>query len=382
VQQALKDKAELTKTSIVKDIAFKSIGPTVMSGRVADIAVNPNNPTEFYVGYASGGLWHTTNNGSTFTPILDSSPTQNIGDIAVDWTTKTIWVGTGEKNSSRSSYAGIGILKSTDNGNTWLNVGLTDAHHVSRILINPNNPNHVVIGVIGHLYSPNAERGVFKTTDGGKTWSKTLFISNDTGIIDIAAAPENFNIMYAASWQRNRKAWHFDGDGAASAIYKSTDAGLTWSKISDKSGFPTGNGVGRIGLAVYNADTVYALHDSQYRRQPKTKTVAATTLSKQEFEKLTTAQVLALRNKTLDGYLKASGFQEKFRAENVKQLLRPGGMQPKELVAFLEDETAVAFEEPVIGAEVFKTTNGGKNWGKNTQQLFRRNLQFLWVLFW
>ncbi|MCH3881422.1 MULTISPECIES: VPS10 domain-containing protein [Tenacibaculum] len=370
VQNALKQKAALAKTSLVKNIPFKSIGPTVMSGRVVDVDVNPNNTTEFYVGYASGGLWYTNNNGTTLTPVLDNSPTQNIGDIAVDWNNGTIWVGTGENNSSRSSYAGIGILKSTDKGKTWENVGLLDSHHIGRILINPKNPNEVLVGAIGHLYSPNSERGIFKTTDGGKTWRKTLFIDENTGIIDVAVAPENFNVMYAASWERERKAWNFDGDGKNSSIYKSTDAGNTWSKISDESGFPIGDGVGRIGLAVFNENIVYALHDSQYRRKPESKKTASFNFSKKQFENLSSADVLALRNKTLDNYLKAYGFQEKFRAENAKQLLRPGGVKPKELMTFLENEMAVAFEEPVIGAEVFKTIDGGKNWQKtNTMYL-------------
>ncbi|APG65900.1 glycosyl hydrolase [Tenacibaculum todarodis] len=364
VQNALKQKTALAKTSLVKNIPFKNIGPTVMSGRVVDVDVNPNNTTEFYVGYASGGLWYTNNNGTTLTPVLDNSPTQNVGDIAVDWNSGTIWVGTGENNSSRSSYAGIGILKSTDKGKTWENVGLLDSHHIGRILINPKNPNEVLVGAIGHLYSPNSERGIFKTTDGGKTWSKTLFIDENTGIIDVAIAPENFNIMYAASWERERKAWNFDGDGKNSSIYKSTDAGNTWTKISDESGFPVGEGVGRIGLAVFNENIVYALHDSQYRRKSEGKKTTSFNFSKKQFENLSSADVLALRNKTLDNYLKAYGFQEKFRAENAKQLLRPGGVKPKELMTFLENEMAIAFEEPVIGAEVFKTTDGGKNWKK------------------
>ena len=175
VQKSLEQKKEMEQNSLVKNINFTNIGPTVMSGRVVDVDVNPDNTTEFYVGYASGGLWYTNNNGTTFTPIMDNSPTQNIGDIAVDWNSGTIWVGTGEKNSSRSSYAGIGVLKSTDKGKTWTNVGLLDSHHISRILINPDNTDEVVIGVIGHLYSPNEERGIFKTTDGGKTWNKTLY---------------------------------------------------------------------------------------------------------------------------------------------------------------------------------------------------------------
>ncbi|MCP5062854.1 MAG: glycosyl hydrolase, partial [Ignavibacteriae bacterium] len=159
VIDALKQKEQLTQNSLVKNISFENIGPTIMSGRIVDLDVNPNNPTEFYAAYASGGLWYTNNNGTTFKPVLDSSSTQNIGDIAVDWKTNTIWVGTGENNSSRSSYAGIGILKSTNGGETWTNVGLNDSHHIGRILINPNNSNELIVAVIGHLYSPNEERG-------------------------------------------------------------------------------------------------------------------------------------------------------------------------------------------------------------------------------
>ena len=364
VAESLKIKEQLAQNSLVKNVSFTNIGPTVMSGRVADVAVNPNNTTEFYVGYASGGLWYTNNNGTTFTPILDNSPTQNIGDIAVDWNSGTIWVGTGEKNSSRSSYAGIGLLKSTDQGKTWQNMGLTDSHHVSRIVINPNNVNEVVVGVIGHLYSSNAERGVFKTTDGGKTWAKTLFVNNDTGIIDVAFAPENFNTMYAASWERERKAWNFDGDGSNSAIYKSTDAGNTWTKVSDNSGFPTGNGVGRIGLAVFNENTVYALHDSQFRRPKGAARKASDALTKEDFKTMSNAEFLKLDDKKINTFLKNNGFQEKYRAENVKQMVRVGTVKPADLASYLEDANAMLFDTQVVGAEVFKTTNGGKSWKK------------------
>ena len=364
IQQSLDKKSKMMQSSLVKNIAFTNIGPTVMSGRVADVAVNPNNPSEFYVGYASGGLWYTNNNGTTFTPALDNSPTQNIGDIAVDWDSKTIWVGTGEKNSSRSSYAGIGILKSTDGGKTWSNVGLPDSHHISRIVINPNNTNEVVVGVIGHLYSSNLERGIFKTKDGGKTWSKTLFINKDTGVIDVAFAPENFNIMYAASWQRERKAWNFDGAGNGSAIYKSTDAGTSWTKITDKSGFPIGSGVGRIGLAVFNENTVYALHDSQFRRPKKKGKTTSEGLTKEDFKTISVSDFLKLEDKKLNTFLKNNGFQEKYRAQNVKQMVRVGTVKPVDLASYLEDANAMLFDTQVVGAEVFKTTNGGKSWKK------------------
>lgn len=365
ITQALKQKKALAKTSLVKNVAFENIGPTVMSGRVTDLAINPKNPTEFYVGYASGGVWHTVNNGTTFTPILDTSETQNVGDIAVDWTNRTIWVGTGENNSSRSSYAGIGVLKSTDNGKTWQNMGLTDSHHIGRILINPNNPDEIVIGATGHLYSPNQERGIYKTMDGGKTWSQTLFVDDTSGIIDVQTSPNNFNLMFASSWTKDRKAWNFDGNGNNSAIYKSTDAGNTWTKVSTKeSGFPTGNGVGRIGLAVYNDDIIYALHDSQFRRPSEENKETSNTLTKEDFKSMTTETFLALNDKKLNGFLKLNGFQEKYRANNVKQMVRSGNVKPIDLAKYLEDANSMLFDSPVIGAEVYKSINGGTTWQK------------------
>ena len=368
VHKSLIKKSEMMNSSLVKNINFTNIGPTVMSGRVADVDVNPNNTIEFYVGYASGGLWYTNNNGTTFTPVLDNSSTQNIGDIAVDWNSGTIWVGTGEKNSSRSSYAGIGMLKSTNKGKSWTNIGLLDSHHISRILINPNNTDEVVVGVIGHLYSSNKERGVFKTTDGGKTWEKSLFINKNTGIIDVAVAPENFNIMYAASWERERKAWNFDGDGKNSAIYKSTNAGKSWRKISKNSGFPVGDGIGRIGLAVFNENTVYALHDNQFRRPENTDEKTSDELSKDDFKTMSSEDFLQLEDKKLNTYLKNNGFQEKYRAQNVKQMVRVGSIKPMDLSSYLENANSMLFDTPVIGAEVFKTTNGGKSWKKTHKE--------------
>ena len=364
VQKSLQEKEVLTQQSLVKNISFENIGPTVMSGRVVDVDVNPENTAEFYVGYASGGVWYTNNNGTNFTPVLDSSPTQNVGDIAVDWKNGTIWVGTGENNSSRSSYAGIGILKSTDKGKNWTNVGLTDSHHIGRILINPKNPDEVVIGVIGHLYSTNKQRGIFKTTDGGKTWSNTLFINENTGIIDVQYAPNNFNVMYAAAWERDRKAWNFDGDGKNSAIYKSTNAGNSWVKISENNGFPEGNGVGRIGLAVFNENVVYAFHDSQFRRKKTKKKENLNVLTKDDFKNMSVDEFLGLKDKKLNSYLKLNGFQEKYRAENVKQMVRAGSVKPNDLAKYLENANTLLFDTPVIGAEVFKTTNGGKSWKK------------------
>lgn len=351
--------------SVVKNVPFTNIGPTVMSGRVVDIDVNPDNPTEFYVGYASGGVWHTTNNGTTFVPILDSSQTQNVGDIAVDWNTKTIWVGTGENNASRSSYSGIGILKSSNNGVSWQNVGLPNSQHIGRILINPNNSKEVVIGVTGALYTKSKDRGVYKTKDGGTTWTKTLYVDDVSGIIDIRQSPNDYNVMFASSWTKDRKAWNFDGSGNNSAIYKSIDAGETWVKMStEASGFPTGKGVGRIGLAVYDNDIVYAIHDSQFRRPSDGKKETRRGLQKDDFKSMSTSDFLNLEDKKLNDFLKMNGFQEKYRAENVKQMVRSGNVKPIDLTHYLEDANSMLFDTPVIGAEVYKSTDGGKTWKK------------------
>nr|WP_297915324.1 sialidase family protein [uncultured Allomuricauda sp.] len=368
VREALAIKSKMAKTSLVKNLALKNIGPSVMSGRVVDLEVNPGNPTEFYVAYASGGLWHTKDNGISFEPILDTSNTQNIGDIAMDWTNGTLWVGTGENNSSRSSYAGIGILKSSDGGKTWQNMGLPDSHHIGRILLNSNNPEELVVGVTGHLYSPNQERGIYKTTDGGKTWERTLFVNGETGIIDMAHAPGNFNIQYAAAWQKDRKAWNFTGNGSNSGVYKSIDGGNSWTLITKaESGFPTGDGVGRIGLAVFDENTVYAVHDSQFRREKKADLTKAG-LTKADFKTMGVEALLALEDKKLNDYLKSNGFQEKYRAENVKQMVRSGAVKPVDLAKYLENANSYLFDSPVIGAEVYRSDDAGVSWKKMNEE--------------
>ncbi|NQZ43165.1 MAG: glycosyl hydrolase [Flavobacteriaceae bacterium] len=369
VQKALEAKSEMAQSSLVKNIPLTNVGPAIMSGRVVDLEVNPQDPNEFYVAYASGGLWHTQSNGISFEPVMDNAVTQNLGDIAVDWKNGILWAGTGENNASRSSYAGIGLLKSTDNGKTWEHVGLSDSHHIGRILINPDDPNEVVVGVTGHLYSTNSERGIYKTNDGGASWTKTLFVNDATGIIDMACSPENFDIQYAAAWQKDRKAWDFIGNGTGSGIYKSTDGGDSWTLVSTAdSGFPTGDGVGRIGLAVFDDNTVYAVHDSQFRRAKKEKeTKKSDALTKDDFKTMDQATFLALDNKKLNTYLKTNGFQEKYRAENVKNMVRDGAVKPLDLAKYLENANSALFDTPVIGAEVYRSDDAGTSWTKQNE---------------
>ena len=322
ILEAINQKQKLINSSRVKNIDFKNIGPSVMSGRVVDISVNPDDPTEFYAAFATGGLWHTKDNGISFNSIFDNSVTQNIGEIEIHWPTRTIWVGTGENNSSRSSYSGVGILKSTNNGDTWENKGLSDSHHIGKILVNPDDPNHVIVGVTGHLYSENNMRGIYITTDGGENWENTLYINNKTGIIDMEYSPEDFNVIYASSWEKDRKAWNFDGDGASSGIYKSIDTGKSWELLTNSgSGFPVGEGVGRIGVAVFDNNIVYAILDNQFRREKEEDSSKKEDIDKDYFKSISIKDFLALDDKKINEFLRGNSFQKEYTAKKIKNPL-------------------------------------------------------------
>jgi photosystem II stability/assembly factor-like uncharacterized protein len=377
VVEALQQQASMKAASLVKNLVLENIGPTVMSGRVVDLAVNPGKPSEFYVAYASGGLWYTNNNGTSFEPVMDNTPTQNIGAVAVHWPSRTLYVGTGESNASRSSYAGVGIYRSGDGGQTWTFTGLPDSHHIGRIVIAPDNPMEATVAVAGHLYSPNAERGIYKTMDGGETWKKTLFVDEGTGFIDLVAAPDNPQVLYAAAWEKDRKAWNFTGNGPGSGIYKSADGGNTWQLITrEGSGFPTGEGVGRIGLAAFDANTVYAILDNQFRREEKAGEEAdPDKLTKETFKGMSGKAFLELDNGKLGAFLKENGFPEKYKADSVKDMVRNGTVKPEDLAAYLEDANSLLFDTPVIGAEVYLSEDGGNTW-KKTHEGFLDDLYY------
>ena len=365
----------LEKKSVVNGVKFKNVGPTVMSGRVVDVDANPDDPTEFYVAYASGGLWHTTNNGLSFTSIFDSVDILTIGDIAVNWTTRTIWVGTGEVNSSRSSYAGIGVYKSINNGKTWEYLGLPDSHHIGKIQLHPADNNTAWVAVLGHLYSPNKERGAYKTTDGGKTWKQTLYVDDNTGVIDIDLNPQNPNEVYAATWYKTRSAWNFEEGGKTSGIYKSTDGGNTWTLLTkDGAGFPIGEGVGRIGIAVYpkNPQIVYAVMDNNFHK-PDTAASRSRDTSRyviRDFEKLTKDEFLNMDDRKLEAFLRRSRMNAKYTAVSVKDLVKTDKIKPNALFDYLFDANTALFNTPIIGAEVYRSENGGQTWKKtNTKDL-------------
>jgi photosystem II stability/assembly factor-like uncharacterized protein len=360
--------------TILNSIAFKNIGPTVMSGRMVDVDINPNNTTEMYVGYASGGVFYSANNGMSFTPVFDKQASITIGDLAVDWTNHIILVGTGECNSSRSSYAGTGVYKSVDSGKTWQHLGLENTQHISKIVIHPTDANTIYVASMGNLYS-NAQgiAGIFKTTDGGKNWSlvSTNFITRNIGVADLMMDAADKNTLYACAWQRNRTAWQFNGQGKESAIYKSTDAGKSWSCITgNKSGFPKNDGVGRIGIAqcASKPNVLYALLDNQNRQNPDRNKKKE--LSALKIKDMTEAAFLALPEKQINTYLRSNDYPEKYTAKTIMQDIKNKKYTVAQIADWkLSDGDAALFQTPVIGAELYKSIDGGQTWNKTHEQL-------------
>jgi photosystem II stability/assembly factor-like uncharacterized protein len=247
-------------------LSFRMVGPALTSGRVVDIAVHPTNKDTWYVAAAAGGVWLTQNHGITFEPIFDNYGSYSIGCLAIAPSNpNTVWVGSGENNNQRSVSYGDGIYKSVDGGKSFTNMGLKTTEHIGKIVVHPTNENIIWVAAYGPLWSSGGERGVYKTTDGGATWTRTLFVSEHTGISEIAIDPNNPDILYAAAHQRRRHEYTYIGGGPESGLYKSTDGGATWKEIN--SGLPKGD-MGRVGLAVSPADAnvVYAIVEARYNK--------------------------------------------------------------------------------------------------------------------
>lgn len=259
VQLVKKEKPEESKSIInskfLSSLKFRSIGPAMISGRIADIAVNPNNSSEYYLAVASGGVWKTSNAGNTFDPIFDNYGSYSIGCVTIDpLQTSTVWVGTGENNNQRSVAFGDGIYKSTDGGKSFKNMGLKNAEHISKIIVDPNNSDIVYVAAYGPLWSEGGDRGVYKSIDGGKTWEMKFNISENSGISDLIIDPSNPDVFYAAVHQRRRHVFTYVGGGKESGIYKSIDAGENWNELT--SGLPVKK-MGRVGLAISPVNTAY-----------------------------------------------------------------------------------------------------------------------------
>ena len=364
IEASVEQRSQLRSNSIFDHYPVRSVGPVVMSGRVTDIEVHPDNPRVFYIGFGSGGVFRSTNSGNTMEPIFDHQDgALGIGDMELSAANpEIIWVGTGENNSSRSTYAGTGIYKSTDAGETWEFSGLRNSQHIGKIVSHPSDENTVWVASLGALYSSNSERGVYKTTDGGTTWNRTLFINDSTGIVDLRIHPTNPEILWATAWEKDRKAWNFKEGGESSGIYKSTDGGENWTKLTN--GLPDGPHVGRIGIDVShsNPDIIYAVIDNQYETKTE-REIETGQLTQKSFTEMNKREFLRLDNEALNRYLRSNRFPSEYTAESVKKDVENDKYPPRALADYLGgDANAALFDTEINGLEVYRSDDGGESW--------------------
>ncbi|NRA96595.1 MAG: hypothetical protein HRU14_10360 [Planctomycetes bacterium] len=321
--------AQTTDADMAGALSWRSIGPAVMSGRIVDVAVVPGDPSTFYAASGSGGLWKTTNRGGSFKAVFDDQAVISIGDVALAPSNPdVVWVGTGEANNQRSSYWGDGVYKSTDGGDTWEHMGLPESHHIGRIVVHPSNPDIVYVAALGHLYSKNAERGLYRTRDGGKAWELVKHIDADTGVVDVVLDPTNPDTLFAASYQRRRRAWDFGEAGPGSGIWRSRDGGDSWERLA--GGLPSG-AIGRIGIAMFagNSSVLYATIENRNERTDK------------------------------PGTDSNSGGNRRDDAEGLEDI---GGQRWGDGA---EGDASPGVAAPaIVGGEVYKTVDGGDTWEK------------------
>ncbi|NNK69582.1 MAG: hypothetical protein HKO96_03820, partial [Flavobacteriaceae bacterium] len=251
--EAQDTKADIKLEDLFGDLRARQIGPALMSGRINDMEAHPANPRIIYAGTAGGGVWKSNDGGTTYNPIFDEY-CQSIGAVTLDPNDpdNTIWVGTGETWTRNSVSIGDGLYKSTDGGSNWTKIGFDKSERIANIIINPENSDEIYVAVLGALWSDSDERGVYKSTDGGQSWDKVLYVNEKTGCADMAMDPNDPNTLYASMWEFRRTGWSFNSGGEKSALYKSTDGGKNWNKIHN--GFPEGK-LGRLAIAVAPSDS-------------------------------------------------------------------------------------------------------------------------------
>jgi len=238
------------ESSLFEGMEARSIGPAGMSGRIGAIDAVNTNPNIIYVGAATGGLWKSVDAGVTWKPLMDDHPASSIGAVAIfQPAPDVIWVGTGEKGRRNSSGVGTGVYKSLDAGKTWEHVGLEQTGAISEIILHPTDPDIAYVAALGNTWSESVDRGVYKTTDGGRTWTKVLYVDEKTGVADLVMDPVNPNKLFAAMWEHRRWPWFFNSGGPGGGLYVTWDGGANWTRLTSEDGLPEGD-IGRIGLAI------------------------------------------------------------------------------------------------------------------------------------
>jgi photosystem II stability/assembly factor-like uncharacterized protein len=357
---AASDRQTAANNSWTSGLPLRCVGPTIMSGRVSDIAVAPGDGSEFYVAYASGGLWHTLNNGTSFEPLFDQALSITLGAVALHAETQRLWAGTGEVNSSRSSYAGTGIYISDDQGDTWEHRGLEDTQHIGRIELHPTNGDIAWVAALGPLYSKNTSGGVYRTLNGGLDWTCVLAIDgldNRAGAVDLILDPSDSNHLFASTWDRTRRAWNFTGNGPGSGIWESRDGGDTWIELSALDGFPNLASTGRIGLAWHpGAQQLFAFVDNQAALPDSTSTMENESQDYEAtlFRDLTVEEFAVLDTAKLERFLEDNDFPESDDATSLFQRIAERTLHPSALHDYLTDGNKALFEADIVGTEVYR----------------------------
>lgn len=386
----LRKRKLLMDESLTHEIPLRNIGPSVVGGRVTDIEVDPADPTHFFVAFASGGLWVTNNNGISFEPIFDREMVMTIGDFAVDWNQQeTIWIGTGEVNSSRSSYSGIGVFKGVKKSEDewiWEHQGLSDSHHIGKVIIHPTNSNVIYVAVLGALYSVNTEKGLYKTTDAGKTWKRLPVGQDKIGVVDLVLNEKNPEELFVSTWNRDRQAWKFTGHGDGTAVWHSQDGGEKWLNMSSQIGTDLsmfGNTseemIGRIGLAFFEEKNgqkhLYAIVDNQELRPPLENKQREVMLKRNDFKDMTKDEFLALDTTLLRRFLRKNSFPEEYSAGRSIDEIRNGKIVPLDFYKYLSNANDDLFNTPIVGAEVYRFDFEKSSW-KRTHEDYLDDLVY------
>jgi len=370
--QAFDRHEQLMQDSVFAGLKWRSIGPTVQGGRVVEIAPVPGEPFGFYVAYASGGVWKTANNGLSFEPLTDQLPSMVIGAIAVDpLNPKRLWVGSGEPNSSRSSYGGLGMFRSDDGGKTFQRAGLDDTDRIARIVVDPADGNHVCVAALGRLFSDGGGRGIYCSDDAGRTWTLALKGDNArTGFVDLAFDPKDGNVMYAAAWERSRKSWEFVEGGKGSGLYKSSDRGRTWARVA--GGFPGGEKIGRIGLAVSNTPGVLYANVDNWNPLPESQQdLGDRPVSGRRLRTMTKAEFLRQDPEEIESFIRSADLDTELDAKKLIEMVKKDELTLADLVKQLGEAEAALFDTDIRGLEVYRSDDAGATWRRTHEYPLR-----------
>lgn len=353
----------LDAASPFRGLEWRSVGPSIQGGRVVDIESVPEDPFTFYIAIASGGVWKTGNNGGSFTPLFDNEATIICGDLAIDpRDSNRLWLGTGENNSSRSSYGGFGVYSSKDGGKTWTHRGLADTDRIGRVLVDPRDSNRVYVAALGKLYTPGGQRGVFRTTDGGDTWTAVLPSEGFTGAIDLVMDPTNSRVLYAAMWERSRRPWNFVEGGTGSGIYKSTDGGDTWTRLS--GGFPQTEHIGRIGLSISPAKPrrIYAVIDNQEPLPEEDWDLGTSAVNAKRLRSMSKEEFLRQDPDEIDSFARSLDVADDLDGKKLTAMVKNDEVTIEQLLDALGDANASLFASDIRGLQVWRSDDAGKTW--------------------